>query len=138
MTLKVKSPAFYCHNFDFLHSLPFRQRSLHKLNEGRWWNHRYYFLFKTKAGFSTFYIGLVFTRTIMNNMCLSVSIYFYTDILINYAFKSAFAYVSREIHYLCLHGDIMQKRKKKRWNYSKGVYPHVRPRPRQCASALIQ
>ena len=62
-TLKSKLMVFYCHYisflFHFINSLPI---NLTKAVIG-YWNNGFYFLFHAKAGFSTFYIRLLFTPT---------------------------------------------------------------------------
>ena len=59
----------------FLNSLPFHQLSPQRVIgiDIWWWNQVFYFLFHSKAGFSTFYIGLLFTRTVERVNILSNS-----------------------------------------------------------------
>ena len=69
-TLKCISTMFYRHHIGFLHSLQFINSLPMELTRTPIWCW-YYFLFHAAAGFSTFYIGLTFTRTLGTGDILS-------------------------------------------------------------------
>ena len=75
LTLKVKSMAFYYTILAFyiLFHLT-NSLSINLIMVVIWyWNKRFYFLFHTKAGFSSFYIGLLFTHTACTGWILYVA-----------------------------------------------------------------
>ena len=77
-TLKSKLTVFHHHHLVFLwHSLPFTNSLPVELIRVDiwWWNKVFYFLFPSQVGFSTFYIGLFFTCTVVLVNILEYFIY---------------------------------------------------------------
>ena len=132
-TLKYKSTAFYSRHLGFLHSLPFHTFSLHIeliMVVIWWWNQGFYFLFDSKACFSTFYIELLFTPTAKVRVNLIPSPTLVVFVVWRPTNISYHGHVRMDPElWLCTHGDFRgnQATSTITWYPTQSHYPDTKP-----------